>query len=348
VFWHLGSATASLRLDPHNYVSCFPWQKWSRQFLLVLQTSLKMKQRTPLVLSALLSLAAAVPAPESNCNDDCLLKLIRYREEANVDWLMALGYCPVLLGSPAGRMRLDAVAPPAEATSSILPLNADEDITVTTTVTTTATTSTTTTLSNTLQRRLDSHSDNRCERYRFRERPQPTPWHGHSELEIRKACSRILHRTVQPAPARTAFVRPMVLSVSPVVVGDSTEFVTLTVYTTITAGSAPGPVTRFQGEAVKTVVRSETAGSGVGKREFSCDGAFAECCTGRGGVRMGTWKGLDVSCSSGFLARICADFLLGNNNLNGRPVACSAESPVGLCCSVVFVSAPLLACRGLN
>ncbi|KAK4454271.1 hypothetical protein QBC34DRAFT_433853 [Podospora aff. communis PSN243] len=281
-----------------------------------------MKPTSPLVLTALLSVAAAVPAPESttptSCDADCLLKLIRYREEVNVDWLMAVGYCSFMLDSPAARFQLQT-ADAATALSSVLPIDTDPDITITTTVTTTATTSTTTTVKD-LQRRLDD-TPARCEKYRARERPQPSPWNGHSEPEIREACSRILHRTLAAAPPmRTAFVRPVALSMSPVVVGDATEFVTLTVYTTITAGAGPWPVTPFVGEAVKTIVRTEMPGDGGVGREFSCDGAFAECCRGTGTSLDGALEG--VGC---------------DDNPDSGPAVCGAENQVALCCSVVFL-----------
>jgi len=233
--------------------------------------SFKMKTPTPILLSVLLGLVAAVPAPEPSphCNDDCLLKLIRYREEANVDWLMALPYCSWILDSPvAARIQLQRMtlplpgAPaPSETANSLVSASSvnvdrsssssDEITTSTTTITSTATTSTTTTV-DFLQRRLDSddlHVRNRCESYRALDRPQPSAWNGHSDTEIRKACVRILpwHRSaaavpVEPAQAETVFVRPVALSLSSVVVAGSTQVVTLTIYTTITANVAPWPV----------------------------------------------------------------------------------------------------------
>ncbi|KAK0641666.1 hypothetical protein B0T16DRAFT_219088 [Cercophora newfieldiana] len=223
-------------------------------FLRLTTSSFKMISTT-LLLSVLLSLAAAAPPLESapdaapHCNDDCLLKLIRYREEANVDWLMALPYCSIILDSPAAaRIRVQPLTAPIPddtpiSTSPVDTTTEDITTTITTTITSTATTSTTTTLDY-LQRRLDGSQDrdrNRCERYRARERPQPSPWKGQSEGEIRKACLRILHRVegkvqVAPAPAKTVFVKPVAVSVSTAVVGGGTELVTLTVYMTITAG----------------------------------------------------------------------------------------------------------------
>src|SRR5438876_7104091 len=48
--------------------------------------------------------ATGAPAPDAarDCDDAChLLKLIRYREEVNTDWLMAVGFCSSLVRRPA-------------------------------------------------------------------------------------------------------------------------------------------------------------------------------------------------------------------------------------------------------
>lgn len=153
-----------------------------------------MKQSRLLPAALLHQVARAVPAPDVittaapvlGCDAACLLRLIRYREQVNTDWLMALPFCSSLLQHEAYSPANQPASPPEVSTTTVTlvvtqtsagftfgqevvlarhlaPMRADDD---------------------------RSHQDI-CASYWASHKPRPPPWESHPAEIIRAACIRL-------------------------------------------------------------------------------------------------------------------------------------------------------------
>ncbi|KAK1759214.1 hypothetical protein QBC47DRAFT_100216 [Echria macrotheca] len=262
---------------------------------------------------------------QSHCDEAChLLKLIRYREAVNTDWLMAVGFC-------ASLVRAEHYAPRLELEQ--LTVSLDQPQPVSTTTVTESVAATARSIGGRDYGRLDGDvKEQVCARYwaTHKVRPCPSVWleSGYGEDVVRRACARLLpwhhHRgdgdvDVEFVPAGRVPVA-LVLSEAGRVVVTSTVVVTdlvvgdLGVEERTTTSTTTVTTTRT---ATRTVTNTEGDGDGGG---FRCAGLSAECCTA-------------TSTADGAVVGLgCLD----NTPATG-PAVCETRFSVSLCCVVVAV-----------